>query len=69
MLYIIEVYVMANKTILIKFPDNVFHTASVNRFVSTPMNGKEIETIWYIDLTDIKDENEWYIYKFGLWYS
>ena len=57
---------MANKTILIKFPDNVFHTASVNRFVSTPMNGKEIETIWYIDLTDIKDENEELVGSFSV---
>ena len=49
---------MDSKIILIKFPDGKFHTASVSRFVSVPYAGKEINTIWYIDLTEIEYEDD-----------
>ena len=49
---------MDSKIILVKFPNNEFHTASVNRFVSIPIGDREIDTIWYIDLTERKNEEE-----------
>lgn len=47
---------MNSKIILIKFPDNKFHTASVTRFVSVPFADQEIDTIWYKDLTEMEYE-------------
>ena len=55
---IIEVCVMDSKIILLKFPDNKFHTASVTRFVSVPYKGQEINTIWYVDLTELDTEEK-----------
>ena len=49
---------MHSKVILIKFPDDEFHTANVNRFVSVNINGKNLDTIWYTDLTEMKEGEE-----------
>ena len=48
---------MEGKIILIKYPDNSYHTASVNRFVSVNINGKNIDTIWYIDINEADEDD------------
>ncbi len=48
---------MQSKTILIKFPDNKYHTAEVSRYVDVTIDNRVISTIWYVDLNEL-DLNE-----------
>ena len=57
---------MESRIILIKFPNNNFHTASVNRFVTLTINGKDIDTIWYVDLTEANNTSEKKVGSFSI---
>ena len=52
--------------ILVKFPDNKYHTAKISRFVSIPINGQVLDTIWYIDITERHTEDEEIIGSFSV---